>query len=74
VPNPTALILLALALLLIVVAYKGTQENWVAAVEGHPPDATPTASASGVSSGSGGLLSGILHGLFPFGPIGRLIP
>ena len=44
--NPTAVVILVLALLAIVVAYKGTQANFVAAFEGHPPANASTAKPS----------------------------
>jgi hypothetical protein len=40
VPNPTAVFLLVLALLVIIVAYKGTQANFIAAILGHAPTGT----------------------------------
>ena len=56
-PNPTAVLVIALAVLAIIVAYKGTQENFVAAILGHPPADSNTGSSSGGSSSGSGLLN-----------------
>ena len=39
-PNPTAVLIFLVALVVIVIAYKGTQANFLAAVLGHAPSGT----------------------------------
>jgi hypothetical protein len=56
--NPTAVVILALALVLIIVAYKGTQANWVAAVLGHAPAGVGATGSSGAPSITGNLPPG----------------
>jgi hypothetical protein len=66
-PNPTAVILLLVAIVLVIIAVKGTQDNWITAVLGHQPSWDQGATV-GPSQGATALLSqGVTTGVGPLG-------
>lgn len=68
-PNPTAVVLALLALVLVIVAYKGTQTNFLAAILGHAPAGTGPANSS--SSSASNSAPNAQHG----GPsVGNIVP
>ena len=75
-PNPTALIVLVIAILALIVAFKGTQDNFIAAALGRPPSWSPTQGTTGNGSfGEPPPSSGNPQGSFniPGGPSGGIL-